>query len=53
MKCGLFTKSRFTKYRKKYIVYIGLWPGPERIFTKYGNSLNAGTLNPGFTVLLS
>jgi hypothetical protein len=37
---------------KLYIVYIGLWSGPERIFTKYGNSLKVGTLNRGFTVYL-
>jgi hypothetical protein len=30
---------------------MGLWLGPERIFSKYGNSLNAVTLNQGFAIL--
>jgi hypothetical protein len=31
--------------------YIGLWLGPEKIFTQHGTLLNAGTLNLDFTAL--
>jgi hypothetical protein len=34
-----------------YIVYMELLLGHEKIITKSGISLNAGTLNRGFTVL--
>lgn len=34
-----------------YTVYIGLWLGPTKIFTKYGISLNTETLNWNFTVM--
>jgi hypothetical protein len=33
-----------------YIVYMELLSGHEKIITKSGISLNAGTLNRGFTV---
>jgi hypothetical protein len=44
-----FTKSRFSLHGG-YIVYIELLSGHEKIITKSGISLNAGTLNRGFTV---
>jgi hypothetical protein len=34
-----------------YIVYMELLSGHEKIITKSGISLNAGTLNQGFTVI--
>jgi hypothetical protein len=33
-----------------YIVYMELLSGHEKIITKSGISLNAGTLNRGYTV---
>jgi hypothetical protein len=47
-----FTKSRFS-LNGGYIVYIELLLGHEKIITKSGISLNAGTLNWGFTVTAS
>jgi hypothetical protein len=44
-----FTKSRFL-LNGGYIVYMELLLGHEKIITKSGISLNAGTLNWGFTV---
>jgi hypothetical protein len=44
-----FTKLRFS-LNGGYIVYMELLSGHEKIFTKSRISLNAGTLNPGFTV---
>jgi hypothetical protein len=44
-----FTKSRFS-LNGGYIVYMELLSGHEKIITKSGISLNAGTLNRGFTV---
>jgi hypothetical protein len=44
-----FTKSSFS-LNGGYIVYMGLLLGHEKIITKSGISLNAGTLNRGFTV---
>jgi hypothetical protein len=38
--------------RRRYIVYIGLWPRPEKVFTKYRISLNVGTLNQGYSILV-
>jgi hypothetical protein len=35
-----------------YIVYMELLSGHEKIITKSGISLNAGTLNRGFTVYI-
>jgi hypothetical protein len=35
------------------MVYIELLSGHEKVITKSGISLNAGTLNRGFTVILS
>jgi hypothetical protein len=46
-----FTKSRFS-LNKGYIVYMELLSGHEKIITKSRISLNAGTLNQGFTVHL-
>ena len=46
-----FTKSRFS-LNGGYIVYMELLSGHEKIITKSGISLNAGTLNRGFTVCL-
>jgi hypothetical protein len=45
-----FTKSRFS-LNGGYIVYMELLSGHEKIITKSGISLNAGTLNQGFTVI--
>ena len=45
-----FTKWRFS-LNGGYIVYMKLLSGHEKIITKPGISLNAGTLNRGFTVL--
>jgi hypothetical protein len=44
-----FTKSRIS-LNGGYIVYMELLLGHEKIDTKSGISLNAGTLNRGFTV---
>jgi hypothetical protein len=44
-----FTKSRFS-LNGGYIVYMELLSGHEKIITKSGISLNAGTLNRGCTV---
>jgi hypothetical protein len=33
-----YTKLRFTKYGKIIHCLIGLWPGPDRIFTKCRNT---------------
>jgi hypothetical protein len=44
-----FTKSRFS-LNGGYTVYMELLSGHEKIITKSGISLNAGTLNRGFTV---
>jgi hypothetical protein len=44
-----FTKSGFS-LNGGYIVYMELLSGHEKIITKSGISLNAGTLNRGFTV---
>jgi hypothetical protein len=44
-----FTKSRFS-LNGGFIVYMELLSGHEKIITKSGISLNAGTLNRGFTV---
>jgi hypothetical protein len=44
-----FTKLRFS-LNGGYIVYMELLSGREKIITKSGISLNAGTLNQGFTV---
>jgi hypothetical protein len=44
-----FTKSRFS-LNGGYIVYMELLSGHKKIITKSGISLNAGTLNRGFTV---
>jgi hypothetical protein len=46
-----FTKSRFS-LNGGYIVYMELLSEHENITTKSGISLNAGTLNRGFTVLV-
>jgi hypothetical protein len=46
-----FTKSR-SSLNEGYIVYIELLSGHEKIITKSGISLNAGTLNWGFTVYI-
>jgi hypothetical protein len=43
------TKLRFS-LNGGYIVYMELLSGHEKITTKSGISLNAGTLNWGFTV---
>jgi hypothetical protein len=43
------TKSRFS-LNGGFIVYMELLSGHEKIITKSGISLNAGTLNRGFTV---
>jgi hypothetical protein len=45
-----FTKSRFS-LNGGYIVYMEPLSGHEKIITKSGFSLNAGTLNRGFTVM--
>jgi hypothetical protein len=45
-----FTKLRFS-LNGGYIVYMELLSGHEKIITKSGISLNAGTLNQGFTVI--
>jgi hypothetical protein len=45
-----FTESRFS-LNGGYIVYMELLSGHEKIITKSEISLNAGTLNWGFTVL--
>jgi hypothetical protein len=47
-----FTKSRFS-LNEGYIAYMELLSGHEKIITKSGISLNAGTLNRGFTVCSS
>jgi hypothetical protein len=47
-----FTKSRLS-LNGGYIVYMELLSGHEKIITKSGISLNAGTLNWGFTVDVS
>ena len=44
------TESRFS-LNGGYIVYMELLSGHEKIITKSEISLNAGTLNWGFTVL--
>jgi hypothetical protein len=44
-----FSKSRFL-LNGGYIVFMELLLGHEKIITKSGISLNAGTLNRGFTV---
>jgi hypothetical protein len=44
-----FTKVRFS-LNGGYIVYMELLSGHEKIITKSGISLNARTLNRGFTV---
>jgi hypothetical protein len=44
-----FTKSRFS-LNGGYIVYMEPLSGHEKIITKSGISLNAGTLNQDFTV---
>jgi hypothetical protein len=44
-----FTRSRFS-LNEGYIVYMELLSGHEKIITKSAISLNAGTLNRGFTV---
>ena len=44
-----FTKLRFS-LNGGYIVYMELLLRHEKIITKSGISLNAGTLNRGFTV---
>jgi hypothetical protein len=44
-----FTKSRLS-LNGGYIVYMELFSGHEKTITKSGISLNAGTLNRGFTV---
>jgi hypothetical protein len=44
-----FTKSRFS-LNGGLFVYMELLSGHEKIITKSGISLNAGTLNRGFTV---
>jgi hypothetical protein len=44
-----FTKLRFS-LNGGYIVYMELLSGHEKIITKSGISLNAETLNRGFTV---
>jgi hypothetical protein len=44
-----FTKSEFS-LNGGFIVYMELLLGHEKIITKSGISLNAGTLNRGFTV---
>jgi hypothetical protein len=44
-----FTKSRFI-LNEGLFVYIELLSGHEKIITKSKISLNAGTLNRGFTV---
>jgi hypothetical protein len=46
-----FTKSRFS-LNGGLFVYMELLSGHEKIITKYGISLNVGTLNWGFTVHL-
>jgi hypothetical protein len=46
-----FTKSRFS-LNGGYIVYMELLSGHEKIITKSELSLNVGTLNRGFTVML-
>jgi hypothetical protein len=47
-----FTKSRFSLNGGLY-VYMELLSGHKKIITKSGISLNAGTLNRGFTVIHS
>ena len=47
-----FTKSRFS-LNGGYIIYTELLLGHEKIITKSGISLNAGTLNQGFTIVLT
>jgi hypothetical protein len=44
-----FTKLRFS-LNGGLFVYMELLSGHEKIITKSGISLNAGTLNQGFTV---
>jgi hypothetical protein len=46
-----FTKSRFS-LNGDLFVYMELLSGHEKIITKSGMSLNAGTLNQGFTVFV-
>jgi hypothetical protein len=48
--CRLFYKSKFTNMGS-HVVYIKIQLGPEKIFTKYRTSVNAGKLNWNFTVL--
>jgi hypothetical protein len=45
-----FTKSRFS-LNGGLFVYMELLSGHEKIITKSGISLKAGTLNRGFTVI--
>jgi hypothetical protein len=46
-----FTKSRFS-LNGGYIVYLELLSGHEKIIMKSRISLNAGTLNRGFTAFM-